>query len=126
MARAAVYDDYIVERFTPYFDRIAPTAPIPITDVDDAVTEIERVRPGGPGSAPCAAAGDATDAPTLRATSTRCRETALVATGLQPFFHTQTGGVKVNDPASTTLRVVMERRRSRSTSRSPRSRRRSG
>ena len=25
------------------------------------------------------------------------------ANGVQPFFHTQTGGVKVNDPASTTL-----------------------
>src|SRR5437773_405272 len=33
---------------------------------------------------------------------------ALQATGLQPFFHTQTGGVKVNDPESTTLKVVME------------------
>ena len=44
---------------------------------------------------------------TTRATSTRCgrrpRRTACSA-----FFHTQTGGVKVNDPASTTLKVVME------------------
>ena len=43
MAHARVYNDYIAERFTPYLDRIAPTAPIPITDVDDAVAEIERV-----------------------------------------------------------------------------------
>ena len=47
MAHARVYNDYIVERFTPYFDRIAPTAPIPITDVDDAVAEIERVAAAG-------------------------------------------------------------------------------
>jgi hypothetical protein len=37
MAHARVYNDYIVERFTPYFDRIAPTAPVPITDVDRAL-----------------------------------------------------------------------------------------
>ncbi len=43
MAHARVYNDYIIERFAPYFDRIAPTAPIPITDIDDAVAEIERV-----------------------------------------------------------------------------------
>ena len=27
---------------------------------------------------------------------------------MHAFFHTQTGGVKVDDPASTTLKVVME------------------
>ena len=43
MAHARVYNDYVAERFSPYFDRICPTAPIPITDVDDAVAEIERV-----------------------------------------------------------------------------------
>src|SRR6478752_6843282 len=43
IGHARVYNDYIAERFTPYFDRIAPTAPIPLTDVDDAVAEIERV-----------------------------------------------------------------------------------
>src|SRR6185437_11030849 len=47
MAHARVYNDYIVERFAPYFDRIAPTAPVPITDVDDAVAEIERVAAAG-------------------------------------------------------------------------------
>ena len=43
IAHARVYNDYIAERFTPYFDRLAPTAPIPLTDIDDAVVEIERV-----------------------------------------------------------------------------------
>ena len=47
MAHARVYNDYIVERFTPYFSRIVPTAPIPLTDIDDAVAEIERVAAAG-------------------------------------------------------------------------------
>jgi predicted TIM-barrel fold metal-dependent hydrolase len=42
IAHARVYNDYIVERFGPYFSRLAPTAPIPLSDVDDAVVEIER------------------------------------------------------------------------------------
>src|SRR3974390_3145202 len=45
MAHARVYTDYVVERFTPYFSRLAPTAPIPITDVDDAVAQIEKGAP---------------------------------------------------------------------------------
>ena len=47
MAHARVYNDYVVERFAPYFDRICPTAPVPLTDVDDAVAEIERVAAAG-------------------------------------------------------------------------------
>jgi len=107
MAHARVYNDYIVERFTPYFARLAPTAPVPITDIDDAVAEIERV----------AAAGFR--AILLPATPPKpyySREfdpvwAAAQANGVQPFFHTQTGGVKLNDPASTTLKVVMENAR---------------
>jgi len=104
MAHARVYNDYVAERFSPYFDRLAPTAPIPITDVDDAVAEIERV----------AAAGF--KAILLPATPPRNYYTrdldpvwaAAQASGVHVFIHTQTGGVKVNDPASTTLKVVME------------------
>ena len=33
---------------------------------------------------------------------------AAQANGVQPFFHTQTGGVKVNDTEAATLKVVME------------------
>ncbi len=33
---------------------------------------------------------------------------AAQANGVHVFIHTQTGGVKVDDPASTTLKVVME------------------
>ncbi len=69
IAHARVYNDYVMERFTPYFDRLAPTAPIPLTDIDDAVAEIERVAAGGfkavllPATAPL---------PYYRPTTTRC------------------------------------------------------
>jgi predicted TIM-barrel fold metal-dependent hydrolase len=104
MAHARVYTDYVIERFSPYFSRLAPTAPIPITDVDDAVVQIERV----------AAAGFR--AILLPATPPKpyySRDfdpiwAAAQSNGVQVFFHTQTGGVKVNDPASSTLKVVME------------------
>ncbi|MET0986943.1 MAG: amidohydrolase family protein [Steroidobacteraceae bacterium] len=43
MAHARVYNDYIVETFGQQLDRRAPVALIPLTDVDDAVAEIERV-----------------------------------------------------------------------------------
>ena len=104
MAHARVYNDYIVERFSPHFSRIAPTAPVPITDVADAVAEIERV----------AAAGfRAVLLPAVPPRPYYAREydpvwAAAQASGLHVFIHTQTGGVKVNDPASTTLKVVME------------------
>src|SRR5579871_478763 len=104
MAHARVYNDYIIERFSPYFSRIVPTAPVPITDTDDAIAEIERV----------AAAGfRAILLPAVPHKPYYSRDfdpiwSAAQANGQQIFFHTQTGGVKVNDPASTTLKVVME------------------
>jgi predicted TIM-barrel fold metal-dependent hydrolase len=104
MAHARVYNDYIAERFTPFFDRLAPTAPVPITEVDDAVAEIERVAALGfravllPATPP--KAYYSRDFDPIWA--------AMQANGLQAFFHTQTGGVKVNDPSSTTTKVVME------------------
>src|SRR3954470_22400970 len=100
MGHARVYNDYILERFSPYFHRLVPTAPIPITDVNDAVAEIERI------------AGTGLRALLLPATPPRpyCLRdydpiwAAASANGFQVFFHTQTGGVKVNDPSSTTLK----------------------
>src|SRR3977135_817907 len=97
MAHARVYNDYIIERFTPYFDRIAPTAPVPITDVDDAVAEIERVAAGGRRGA--AAGFRAILLPATPPIPYYSRDldpvwAAAVASGVQPFFHTQTGGVK--------------------------------
>src|SRR3954447_22913463 len=104
IAHARVYNDYVLERFSPYFHRLAPTAPIPLTDVGDAVAEIERV----------AAAGFR--AILLPATPPRSYYTrdldpvwsAASAAGVQVFFHTQTGGVKVNDTEAVTLKVVLE------------------
>src|SRR6476660_1579428 len=104
MAHARVYNDYIAERFTPYLDRIAPTAPIPLSDIDDAVAEIERV---------AAAGSRAILIPATPPKPYYSRDfdpvwDAAVANGVQVFIHTQTGGVKVNDPESTTLKVMME------------------
>ena len=104
MAHARVYNDYVIERFTPYFHRLAPAAPVPITDVDDAVAEIERV----------AAAGFR--AVLLPATPPRNYYTrdldpvwaAIQDTGMHAFFHTQTGGVRVDDKEAVTLKVVLE------------------
>jgi len=104
MAHARVYTDYVIERFTPYFSRLAPTAPIPITDVDDAVAQIEKV------------ASNRFRAILLPATPPKPYYSpefdpiwaAAQANGVHAFFHTQTGGVKVNDPASSTLKVMME------------------
>ena len=104
MAHARVYNDYIIERFAPHFDRISPTAPVPITDIDEAVAEIERVGAAGfraillPAVPPKPYHSPDFD-PVWAATTSN---------GLHAFFHTQTGGIKVDDPASTTLKVVME------------------
>ncbi|HWS46127.1 MAG TPA: amidohydrolase family protein [Acidimicrobiia bacterium] len=102
IAHARVYNDYVVERYTPYVGRIAPTAPIPLTDVGDAVAEIERVTAAGfrvlllpavspipywsPELEPVWAAARANDA--------------------HVFFHCATGGVKVGDAESPTLKTV--------------------
>src|SRR3546814_7116556 len=104
IAHARVYNDYVAGRCSPYFHRLCPPAPSPLSDVPDAVAEIGRV----------AAAGFR--AVLLPATPPRSYYTrdldpvwaALSATGLQPFFHTQTGGVSVNDTEATTLKVVLE------------------
>lgn len=104
IAHARVYNDYVMERFTPYFHRLAPTAPIPLTDIGDAVAEIERVAAGGfrgvllPATAPM---------PYYR------REydpvwAAIQRSGMSVFVHTQTGGIKIEDPEALTLRVMME------------------
>ena len=70
IAHARVYNDYVVERYTPYFDRIAPTAPVPLTDVGDAVAEIERVAARGVPGDP--AAGDVAGAVLVATSSSRC------------------------------------------------------
>jgi hypothetical protein len=131
MAHARTYNDYVIERFTPYFGRIAPTAPIPITDIDDAVREIDRVATAG------------FRAILLPATPPKpyySRDydpvwAAAQASGVHVFIHTQTGGIKVDRevrleaddhavhlqhdrPAASHVRAD-RRRRSRALPRSP-------
>jgi predicted TIM-barrel fold metal-dependent hydrolase len=104
IAHARVYNDYLIERFSSHFDRLVPTAPVPLTDIGDAVAEIERVAAAGfravllPSTPPLPYWSR--DLDPVWATAQ--------ASGVQIFIHTQTGGVKVNDPESTTLKVVME------------------
>jgi predicted TIM-barrel fold metal-dependent hydrolase len=103
MAHARVYTDYIIERFAPHFGRLAPTAPVPITDIDDAVAEIERVTAAG-------FRGILLPAVPPQPYYSRDLDpvwAAAQANGVHVFMHSQTGGVKVDDPASTTLKVVM-------------------
>ena len=103
MAHARVYNDYLIERFTPYFHRIAPTAPVPITDIADAVAEIERV----------AAAGfrgillPATPPKPYYSPDFEPVWAAAQAHGVHIFMHCQTGDVKVEDPQGTTLKTVI-------------------
>jgi predicted TIM-barrel fold metal-dependent hydrolase len=102
IAHARVYNDYVVERYTPYFARIAPTAPIPLTDVDDAVHEIERVAAAGfraillPAVSPVPLYSPELE-PVWAAASMH---------GTHVFFHCATGGVKVGEAESPTLRQV--------------------
>src|SRR4051794_31464522 len=42
IAHARVYNDYVIERFAPYFDRLVLTAPIPLTDGHHAVAQLAR------------------------------------------------------------------------------------
>ncbi|WP_194903788.1 amidohydrolase family protein [Catenulispora rubra] len=104
MAHARVYNDYLAERFLPYASRIRPTCPIPITDVDEAVAEIERVARAG---------FRAILLPAIPPKPYWSPEfdpvwAAAQAHGTHVFFHVATGGVKVNDPKSSTMRTVVE------------------
>ncbi len=104
MAHARVYNDYIIERFTPYFSRLAPTAPVPAHRCRRGRGRDRAGRCGRLSGDP--AAGGATEA--LLLARLRPVWAAAQANGVHVFIHTQTGGVKVNDPESTTLKVVME------------------
>src|SRR3954453_2677569 len=102
IAHARVYNDYVVERYTPYFDRITPTAPVPLTDIDDAVGEIERVGAAGlraillPAYAPMPYWS-----PELAPVGA-----AIRALGGHVFFPGATGGVKVGDAEPPALKQV--------------------
>ena len=105
MAHARVYNDYIVERFSDYFDRLVFTAP------DSAH---RRRRRGGRDRArrrigvPSDPAASHATAELLHARELDPVWDAAQANGVHPFFHTQTGGVKVADSEAVTLKVVLE------------------
>ncbi|WP_327312157.1 amidohydrolase family protein [Streptomyces sp. NBC_01235] len=102
MAHARVWNDYIAERFLPYKDRLRPTAAIPVTDIPEAVAEIERCARLGlgailiPETPPVPYASRLYD-PVW---------TAAQANGMPVFIHVATGGVKTKEDTSDTAMTV--------------------
>src|SRR6266496_4014138 len=102
MAHARVWNDYLVERYLPYKDRMRPCAAIPLTDIPDAVAEIER----------CARMGlGAILLPEIPPMPYWSREydpvwAAAQANNMPVFIHVSTGGVKVKQDASVTATTV--------------------
>jgi predicted TIM-barrel fold metal-dependent hydrolase len=102
MAHARVWNDYAAERYLPYKDRMRPTAAIPLTNIPDAVAEIERVAKLGLG---------ALLLPEIPPLPYWSREYDPVwacaqAHGLPIFFHVATGGVVVSEGQSQTASTV--------------------
>ena len=114
MAHARVYNDYVAEVFAPYRDRVFTTSPIPLSDLDDAVAEIERVAALGaraiilPAVSPVPYTSRALD-PVWAAAQ---------ANGMLVAFHVATGGVKVSQEAAPTLQGMIATRRARRTTKS--------
>ncbi len=102
MAHARVWNDYLVERFLPYKDRLRPTAAIPMTDIPEAVAEIERCARLGlgailiPETPPVPYASRVYD-PVWAAAQ---------ANGMPVFIHVATGGVKTKEDTSETAMTV--------------------
>jgi Amidohydrolase len=97
-----VYNDYVIERYLPYKDRMRPTAAIPLTDIDDAVAEIERIARAGLGAILLP------EIPPLPYWSPEYDRlwAAAQANGTPVFIHTATGGVKVGEGQSQTASRV--------------------
>jgi predicted TIM-barrel fold metal-dependent hydrolase len=102
MAHARVWNDFVAERYVPYTERMRPVAAIPLTDVTDAVAEIERAATLGIRALmlPATPPGPLFDRDLDRVWS------AATATGLPVFFHCATGGVMVKDNAAETAATV--------------------
>ncbi|MGZ4242521.1 MAG: amidohydrolase family protein [Actinomycetota bacterium] len=103
MAHARVYNDYVAEVFAPYRDRVFATAPIPLSDLDDAVAEIARVAALGaraiilPAVSPIPYSSRTLD-PVWAAAR---------AHGMLVAFHVATGGVKLTQQAAPTLQGMI-------------------
>ena len=103
MAHARIYSDYVTEVFAPYRDRVITTSPVPMTDIPDAVAEIERV---------AALGARAIILPAIAPVPYSAREldpvwAAAQAHGLLVAFHVATGGVMVSQKAAPTLQGMM-------------------
>ncbi|WP_406491160.1 amidohydrolase [Streptomyces sp. NBC_01604] len=102
MAHARVWNDYLVERFLPYKDRLRPTAAIPMTDIPEAVAEIERCARLGlgailiPETPPVPYASRVYDPVWAAAQANR----------MPVFIHVATGGVKTKEDTSETAMTV--------------------
>jgi len=102
MAHARVYNDYVAERYLPYKDRMRPTAAIPLTDIPDAVAEIDRAARLGLG---------AILVPEVPPVPYWSRDydpvwAAAEANGMPVFIHVATGGVKTKADSSLTAKTV--------------------
>jgi predicted TIM-barrel fold metal-dependent hydrolase len=102
MAHARVYNDYVAERYLPFKARMRPTAVIPLTDIPDAVAEIERTSRLGL---------SAILLPEIPPRPYWSRDydpvwAAAAAHGLPVFIHVATGGVKVREEKSITAKTV--------------------
>ncbi|MCI3277943.1 amidohydrolase family protein [Streptomyces cylindrosporus] len=102
MAHARVWNDYIAERFLKYKDRLRPTAAIPLTDVPEAVAEIERCSRMGLGAILLP------ETPPLPYYSREYDPVwaAAQAHGMPVFIHVATGGVRVKEAESETAVTV--------------------
>lgn len=102
MAHARVYNDFVVERYLEYKARMRPTAVIPLTDIPDAVAEIERT--SGMGL-------QAILLPEIPPMPYWSREydpvwAAAQAHRMPVFIHVATGGVNVREEKSKTATTV--------------------
>jgi predicted TIM-barrel fold metal-dependent hydrolase len=99
---ARVFNDFVVERYLPYRNRMRPTAAIPLTSIPDAVAEIERTARAGLG---------AVLLPEVPPVPYWSREydpvwAAAQANGMPVFIHVATGGVTVKEQTSRTATTV--------------------
>ena len=103
MAHARVDSDHVLEAFAPYRDRVFTTSPIPMSDLDDAIAEVERVAALGAARIILPAVSP------IAYTSPRARSAVggREANGLLIAFHVATGGVKVKQDAAPTLQGMM-------------------
>ncbi len=103
MAHARVYSDFVLDAFAPYRDRVFTTSPIPLSDLDDAVAEAERVAALGARALILPAVSP------IHYTSRDLDRLWAVAqdNGMVVAFHVATGGVKVKQEIAPTLQGMI-------------------